>query len=65
MRLKRLDTLGRLAGGVAHDFNNILQIIMGFSELIEDVVDDNVKEMLSFVNSATYRGKRLVRELML
>jgi PAS domain S-box-containing protein len=62
---QQYEILGRLAGGVAHDFNNIFQIIIGFGELIEDSVDEGVTEMLSYVHNAAYRGKRLVKELML
>ena len=31
--IQRLDSIGTLAGGVAHDFNNIMQIISGYAEL--------------------------------
>ncbi|MFA6567103.1 MAG: ATP-binding protein [Victivallales bacterium] len=33
-QVQRMDSVSRLAGGVAHDFNNCLQIILGFTELI-------------------------------
>ena len=32
---QKMEVVGHLAGGVAHDFNNVLAVIMGYSELIE------------------------------
>jgi PAS domain S-box-containing protein len=39
-QLQKMDALGRLAGGVAHDFNNILTAIMGYGSLLVDRLKD-------------------------
>jgi len=33
-RISKVDAIGQLAAGVAHDFNNIIAIVMGYSELM-------------------------------
>lgn len=41
---RKMESLGQLSGGVAHDFNNMLGGIIGFSELLSDLVEDNSEE---------------------
>lgn len=41
---RKMESLGQLSGGVAHDFNNMLGGIIGFSELLSDLVEENSEE---------------------
>ena len=45
---QKMEAFGQLAGGVAHDFNNLVTVIMGFSELlISQVPEDHSIEIFS------------------
>jgi two-component system cell cycle sensor histidine kinase/response regulator CckA len=63
---QRMDALGRLAGGVAHDFNNALAVIQGFSELLQSDMPEvaqqrhHVEEILK----AAQRAASLTRQLL-
>jgi signal transduction histidine kinase len=64
-RLQRMDAVGRLVAGVAHDFNNILSVILGNLELLreeekERAGDPLVREAID----ATHRGAHLTRQLL-
>ena len=64
---QKMEALGTLAGGVAHDFNNILAAIIGFTELTQDHLvegDRDVGHYLERIRSAGLRGRDLVRQLL-
>ena len=62
----RMEAIGQLAGGVAHDFNNILVSIMGFSELARDRAgeDNKQRDYLDQILKSSERARRLVRQLL-
>jgi len=63
---QKLEAIGRLAGGVAHDFNNILMSIMGGAELLLMQCDerDPKRDEAQEIKSAVERGASLTRQLL-
>ncbi|MCI5188917.1 MAG: response regulator [Candidatus Electrothrix sp. AS4_5] len=63
---QKMEAVGTLAGGVAHDFNNILGPIFGYTELALDVLseNDNVTVWLKEVLRASHRARELVRQIL-
>jgi two-component system cell cycle sensor histidine kinase/response regulator CckA len=63
---QKMESVGRLAGGVAHDFNNMLGVIIGYSELLEEQVGSN--ELLTRrtreIKKAGHRAASLTRQLL-
>ncbi|HCY87617.1 MAG TPA: hypothetical protein DHV36_20955 [Desulfobacteraceae bacterium] len=62
----KMEAVGTLAGGIAHEFNNILGIILGNSELALDDVQDGHPAVVSLeeIRTASIRGKDVVRQLL-
>ena len=58
-----MEAIGHLAGGVAHEFNNIFAIILLSSELLADQVGKDSKQ-LGKILRATARGEKLTRQLL-
>ncbi len=63
---RRLESIGRLAGGVAHDFNNMLTVIGGHAALARDSLDARhaAQEDLDAIVSATERAGMLTHQLL-
>ncbi len=67
IRSEKLKALGEMAGGVAHDFNNFLAIILGNAQLLERGVEryklEEIKERLRIIAQTAYEGGETVRRL--
>ncbi|HEV3142044.1 MAG TPA: ATP-binding protein [Vicinamibacterales bacterium] len=63
---QKLEAIGRLAGGVAHDFNNILMSILGSADLLMmDVLEKgSAQDEASEIKQAVERGASLTRQLL-
>ncbi len=63
---QKLDSIGTLAGGVAHDFNNILTIIIGATALLEITAADDPEQMevLSMISASADRATKLTESLL-
>jgi len=63
---QKLEAVGRLAGGVAHDFNNMLAVIMGAAEMALPEVEEgsSLHEDLQHINNAAERSADLTRQLL-
>lgn len=65
-RSQKLESIGKLTGGVAHDFNNILQIISSNVELLMMTVpgDPRLEPQLKSIASSVERGSKLAAQLL-
>jgi len=63
---RRLEAVGRLAGGIAHDYNNILTVIRGNARslLLRDGVPDLTRDALEHIDRAAARGSLLTARLL-
>ncbi len=63
---QKMETIGRLAGVVAHDFNNILMAISGYCELLEmqSPLDETKLKALKQIKKSTDKGGALTRQLL-
>ncbi|OPL19072.1 MAG: hypothetical protein AVO35_12400 [Candidatus Aegiribacteria sp. MLS_C] len=67
MQSQKMEAVGRLAGGVAHDFNNILQVILGHSHILlenDSLCPEDSKNLIE-INDGAQRAAELTKQLLL
>jgi PAS domain S-box-containing protein len=70
LQSQKMEAIGRLAGGVAHDFNNILTIILGTIELLQHTLEPELRENSILANGidqieqSSQRATNLTRQLL-
>jgi len=63
---QKMDALGMLTGGIAHDYNNMIGIVLGFADLMRDELKDQpiLLEYANEIYTAGERGARLTNKLL-
>ncbi|BAY95482.1 sensor histidine kinase [Tolypothrix sp. PCC 7601] len=68
LRAQRLESLGTLASGIAHDLNNIFTPILAISQLLPlriQVVDSKTQELVEVLTKSAKRGSDLVKQILM
>jgi PAS domain S-box-containing protein len=66
LQAQKLETIGALAGGLAHDFNNILSTIFGYSEILMDELpkDSPLSEKVTRIIAAVSKARSLTHQIL-
>jgi len=61
---QKIDAIGQLTGGVAHDFNNVLQAITGYCEMLKQRLSEEDRKYLAEITKAANRAATLTGQLL-
>jgi PAS domain S-box-containing protein len=66
LHLQKMDAVGTLAGGMAHDFNNVLCAVLGYTELalLDPQIQGGTRENLEFALRSAERATALVKRIL-
>ncbi|TWX72019.1 PAS domain S-box protein [Colwellia demingiae] len=65
-RTQKMEALGQLTGGIAHDYNNVLGVILGYSDILKSQLQEQpaLFDFVDQINQAGNRGAKLTRKLL-
>lgn len=65
-RTQKMEALGQLTGGIAHDYNNVLGVIIGYSDILKAQLKEQpiLFDFVDQINQAGNRGAQLTRKLL-
>lgn len=66
LQVQKLDAIGKLAGGVAHEFNNLLATILGYASMLTEQFADRPRALrqMNIVKESAERGAELTKKLL-
>ncbi|GAW68498.1 PAS/PAC sensor hybrid histidine kinase [Geoanaerobacter pelophilus] len=66
LQSQKMEAIGQLAGGVAHDFNNILMVILGYGSILvnEETLPERQKEQVEQIMNAADKAAKLTSDLL-
>lgn len=64
LRAQRMESIGTLAGGIAHDLNNVLSPILMAIDMLQLKADDSTKKWLDVLRTNAERGGNMVRQVL-
>ncbi|NNC98857.1 MAG: response regulator [Gammaproteobacteria bacterium] len=65
-RSQKMDALGKLVGGIAHDYNNMLGVVIGYADLLSEVPENSPKQekYIKQIRHSARRGAQLTKQLL-
>lgn len=65
-RAEKMEALGTMAGGVAHDLNNVLGVLVGYSELLAELLPPNssTKKYAGYILQSSMKGAAIIQDLL-
>jgi len=66
LHVQKMEAIGTLTGGIAHEFNNILTVIMGYGEFLHDGLehDDPLRPYVDMIQTSAIRATHLTQSLL-